>query len=78
MAMLGVEVVVRWGFALLVWLCLCCNLWEVWLFVVHFVKKELWWLCGVTECGFGHLIVVLCMMHKCGFVLGVSIGKLRG
>ena len=27
---------------------------------------------------FSHLIVVLCVMHKCGFVLVVSMRKLRG
>ena len=29
-------------------------------------------------CGFGHLIVILYMVHKCGFVLVVSVGSLRG
>ena len=35
-------------------------------------------MCGVGECGFGHLIVILYMVHKCGFVLVVSVGKLEG
>ena len=40
--------------------------------------KVLWWFCGVGECGFGHLIVILRVVHKCGFVLVVSMGSLRG
>ena len=34
-------------------------------------------VCGVGECGFGHLIVVICVVHKCGFVLVVSMERLR-
>ena len=34
-------------------------------------------LCGVGEFVFGHLIVVLCVRHKFGFVLVVSVGRLR-
>ena len=34
-------------------------------------------VCGVAECGFGHLIVVICVVHKCGFVLVVSMERLR-
>ena len=41
------------------------------------VGRVLWWLCGVGECGFGHLII-LCVVHKYGFVLVVSMGSLRG
>ena len=40
-------------------------------------EKVVVWLCGVGEYGFGHLIVVLCMAHKCGFVLVVSVRRLR-
>ena len=42
------------------------------------VGRVLWWLCGVGECGFSHHIVVLCVVHKCGFVLLVSMGRLSG
>ena len=35
-------------------------------------------LCGVGVCGFGHLIVVLCVVHKYGFVLLLCMGRLRG
>ena len=42
------------------------------------VVRVLWWLCGVGGCGFGHSIVVICVVHECGFVLMVSIGSLRG
>ena len=41
------------------------------------VGRELRWLCGVGECGFDHLIVFLCVAHKGGFVLVVSMGRLR-
>ena len=42
------------------------------------VVRVLWWLCGVGGCGFGHSIVVIGDVHKCGFVLMVSMGSLRG
>ena len=29
------------------------------------------WLCGVGVCGFGYLIVALCVVHKCN-------GKIEG
>ena len=48
------------------------------MFVTCVVGRALWGLCGVGECGFGHLIVILCVVHKCGFVLVVSIGSMRG
>ena len=38
---------------------------------------RLLWLCGVGGCGFGHSIVVICEVCKCGFVLMVSMGSLR-
>ena len=38
------------------------------------VGRVLWWLCGVGEFGFGHLIVVLYVAHKCGFALVVGMG----
>ena len=41
------------------------------------VRRVLQWLCGVCECGFGLLIVILCVAHKCGFALVVSMGSLR-
>ena len=40
--------------------------------------RLLWWLCGVGKCSFGHSIVVICVLHKCGFVFVVSIRSLRG
>ena len=36
------------------------------------VGSVLWWLCG-----FGHLVVILWVVHKCRCVLGVSMGSLR-
>ena len=36
------------------------------------VGRVLWWLCGVGECSFGHLII-LCVVHKCG-----EYGKFEG
>ena len=30
-AMLLVELVICWGFVVLVWLCLCCNVLKFWL-----------------------------------------------
>ena len=38
----------------------------------------LWSLCGVGECGFGHVIVAFCVVYNSGFVLVVSMGRLRG
>ena len=48
------------------------------MFVIYVVGKVFWWLCGVGVCGFGHLIVALCVVHKCGFVLVLCMGRLRG
>ena len=48
------------------------------MFVTCNVERVLWWLCGVGECGFGHLIAVFCVVHKCGFVLVMNMGRLRG
>ena len=42
------------------------------------VQRVLWCLCGVGECDFGHLIVIFCVVHKCGFLLMVSVVSLRG
>ena len=33
---------------------------------MYVVEKVLCWLCGSTECGFGHLIVVICVVHNVG------------
>ena len=38
------------------------------------VGSVLWWLCGVGECGFGHVTVVLCVVQKFWYVLVVSMG----
>ena len=38
---------------------------------------KLWWLCGVGECGFGHLIVGFCVVYKWVFVGGGN-GKVEG
>ena len=46
--------------------------------MTFFVGRVLWCLCGVGECGFGHLIVVLCLVHKCESVLLLIKGTLRG
>ena len=43
------------------------------MFVICVVGRVLWWLCG----GFGHLIVALCVVHKCEFVLVVRMTRLR-
>ena len=45
-------------------------------FVIYFVRRVLWWLCGVGVCVFGHLIVIICMVHKYEFVFSVRMGKL--
>ena len=47
-------------------------------FVTCVVQRVLWYLCGVGECDFGHLIVMFCMVHKCGFLLMESVVSLRG
>ena len=41
---------------------------------MHFVGSVLWWLCCVGVCGFGRLIVVICLMYKCVLVLLVYMG----
>ena len=46
--------------------------------MIYVVRRVFWWLCDVDECGFGCLIVVLFMVPKCGLVLVVSMGRLRG
>ena len=38
------------------------------------VGSVLWCLCGVGECGFGHVTVVLCVVQKFWYVLVVSMG----
>ena len=75
-AMLLVEVVMCWGFMVLVLLCLCCNVLKFWLFVTCVAGRVLWWFCGVGRCGFGHLIFIFCIVHKCGFALLMSMGSL--
>ena len=47
-------------------------------FVTCVVERALWCLCGVGECGFCYMIALLCVVHKCGFVLVASMGRLRG
>ena len=47
-------------------------------FVTCVVERVLWWLCCVSECDVDHLLVILWVVHKCGFVLVVSMGGLRG
>ena len=42
------------------------------------VGRVLRWLCDVGNCGFGHLLVILWVVHKCRFVLVLSMGCLRG
>ena len=37
------------------------------------VGRVLWWLCGVGECGFGHLIAVFCVC-----CVGDEYGKTEG
>ena len=45
-------------------------------FVIYFVRRVLWWLRGVGVCVFGHLIVIICMVHKYEFVFSMRMGKL--
>ena len=33
-------------------------------------------VCGVRERGFSHLIVVICVVYRCGFVLVVNMERL--
>ena len=47
------------------------------MFVTCVLGRVWWWLYGVGESDFGHVIVVLCVVHKCGFVLVVSLERLR-
>ena len=45
-------------------------------FVRCVLARVLWFLCTLGGCGFHHLILILCVVHKCGFVLVVSMGSL--
>lgn len=47
-------------------------------FVMYFVGKKLRWLCWVGLYGFDRLIVVICMVRKCVFVLLVYMGRFWG
>ena len=47
-------------------------------FVMYFVGKKLRWLCCVSLYGFDRLIVVICMVRKCVFVLLVYMGRFWG
>ena len=44
-------------------------------FLMYFVRGLLWWLCSVGVHGFGRLVVVICMVSKCVFVLMVCMGR---
>ena len=46
------------------------------MFVTCVLGRMLWWLYGVGESVFSRVIVVLCVVHKCGFVLVVSLKRL--
>ena len=48
------------------------------MFVTCVVGRVLWWSCSIGKSGFGHLIAVFCIVHKCGFPLVVSMGSLGG
>ena len=43
--------------------------------MIYFVGSVLWWLSCVGVYGFGRLIVVICMMRKCVFLLLVYMGR---
>ena len=45
--------------------------------MTYVVGRVLRWLCDVGECGFGHLLVILWVVRKYGFVLVVIMGSLR-
>ena len=47
-------------------------------FLMYFVRGLLWWLCSVCVHGFGRLVVVICVVRKCVFVLTVCMGRFRG
>ena len=47
------------------------------MFVIYVVGKVLWWLRVVGGYVFGHLIVSICFVHKCGFALVMCMGRLR-
>ena len=46
------------------------------MFVTCVLGRMLWWLYGVGESFFSRVIVVLCVVHKCWFVLVVSLKRL--
>ena len=55
-----------WGFDGLVWSSLFCDL-----------DSVLCSVCCVDVCGFGVVMIVICMINKCEFALLVYIGILR-
>ena len=46
------------------------------MFVTCVVRRVLWWFCDIGRCGFGHLVFIFCVVHKCEFALLVSMGSL--
>ena len=47
-------------------------------FVKCVLARVLWLLCALGGCDFHYFILILCVAHKCGFVLVVSMGSLGG
>lgn len=62
-----------------VWVVVC---WGFDASVLMHPLRELWVVCCVRcvvlVCGFGIVIIAICMVNTCGFVLLVQVGKLRG
>ena len=48
------------------------------MFVTCVMRRVLWWLCGVGEGGFCHVIIAICVVHRCRYVLVVGMGRLMG
>ena len=73
---MGCDVVAMY----LVEVVMCLGFYSVGLvmFVTCVVGRVLWWSCSIGKSGFGHLIAVFCIVHKCGFPLVVSMGSLGG
>ena len=44
-------------------------------FLMYFVRGVLWRLCCFGVHGFGHLVVVICMVFRCVFALTVFMGR---
>ena len=59
-----VGVVVSWDFDALVWSCLLCDL-----RVVYCVWCVMY---CVGMCGFGVVIIVICMASTCEYIFGIS------